>query len=161
MHLRQRPAPPQRGLQIGPALLGWSLGGHIYMSNPNSNDALWESALSTRKRLKDVRRDDLVSEFYGKNDPRGTNVFGGRYQGKFVRPAWEEHAIRVADDQVFFARLVTNRSSIYVVQLGEWQYFTNAAGGHNGRIRAAYVVVPTRLPEAAVPANRSRAIRSD
>ena len=111
------------------------------MSNPDSNDPLWEFALSNRKRLRDVRREDLHCEFYGMNDPRGTNVFGAPYSGLFTRTAWGGHAIRVADDQVFFARLVTNRAILYAVQLGRWTYKTNANGAHIGRIRAQYVGV--------------------
>jgi hypothetical protein len=64
-HLRQRPKPPQRGMQIGPSRLGWSLGGHIYMSNPDSNEPLWEFTLSNRKQLREVTREDLRCEFYG------------------------------------------------------------------------------------------------
>jgi hypothetical protein len=153
LHVSQRQAPPQEGLQIGPALLGWSLGGHIYMSNPNSNDPLWEFALSSRKRLRDVTREDLRCEFYGMNDPRGTNVFGPRYTGPNTRTAWEEHAIRVPDGQVFLARLVTNRSTVYVIQLGRWQYFTDAAGGHNGRIRVEYVAVENQSPNKGAAPN--------
>jgi hypothetical protein len=141
LHLRQRTPPPQRGMQIGPARLGWSLGGHIYMSNPDSNDPLWEFALSSRKLLKEVTRDDLRCEFYGINDPRGTNVFGPPYSGVFTGTAWEGHAIRVADDQLFFARLVTDRSMMYAIQLGKWSYTTNGSGAHIGRIRAHYMVV--------------------
>jgi hypothetical protein len=146
LHLRQRPAPPQRGMQIGPARLGWSLGGHIYMSNPDSNDPLWEFALSSRKNLREVTREDLRCEFYGMNDPRGTHVFGPPYTGPNTRTAWEGHAIRVPDGQVFFARLVTNRSTIYVIQLGKWSYTTNANGAQIGRIRAEYAVVTNPPP---------------
>ena len=153
LHLRQRPTPPQRGMQIGTARLGWSLGGHIYMSNPDSNDPLWEFALSSRKNLREVTREDLRCEFYGVSDPRGTNVFGPPYSGRFMRPAWEGHAIRVADGQVFFARLVTNRSTLYAIQLGEWRYSTNANGAHIGRIRAEYIVVTNPPPNKITGAN--------
>jgi hypothetical protein len=158
LHLAQRQAPPAYGLQIGPALLGWSLGGHIYMDAPEPsarNAPRWEFALSTRSRLRDVAREDLQCEFYGVNDPRGTNVFGSRYIGlpPVIRTAWEEHAIKVPDGQVFFARLVTNRSTVYVVQLGKWQFFTNAAGAHNGRIQALYVRVENQSPNKGAAPN--------
>src|SRR2546430_2171334 len=73
LRLRQRPGPPSRGMQIGPARLGWSLGGHIYMSNPDPTptrleEPLWEFALCSRTRLQDVTREDLRCEFYGMND---------------------------------------------------------------------------------------------
>lgn len=151
LHLPQRQAPPQYGLQIGPALLGCSLGGHIYMDAPEPsahNAPRWELALSAHSRLEEVTREDLQCEFYGVNDPRGTKVFGPRYSGPapVTRTAWEEHAIQVPDSQMFFARLVTNRSIVYVIQLGKWQYFTNAAGARNGRIRAQYVRVEEQSP---------------
>ena len=156
LHLSQREAPPQHGLQIGPALLGWSLGGHIYMDAPEPsarNAPRWEFALSRRSRLKDVTREELQCEFYGVNDPRGTNVFGPRYISAppVTRTAWEERAIQVPDGQVFFARLVTDRSTVYVIQLGKWQSFTNASGAHNGRIRAQYVRVEGQLPNPIAP----------
>ena len=141
LQVRKRPPPPQRGMQVGPARLGWSLGGHIYMSNPDSNDPLWEFALSSRKHLREVTPEDLHCEFYGMNDPRGANLFGPPYSGVFTHTAWEGHAIRVADGQVFFARLVTNRFTIYAVQLGQWSYTTNGNGAHIGRIRAQYIAV--------------------
>jgi hypothetical protein len=164
LHLSQRRVPAQYGLQVGPALLGWSLGGHIYMDAPEPsahNVPRWEFALSTQPRLADVTPTDLQCEFYGVDDPRGTNVFGTPYQGPTTRTAWEGRAIRVPDGQVFFARLVTNRATIYVVQLGRWQYFTNAAGAHNGRIRAEYVTVEKQLPNEGGPANGSQQIRPD
>jgi hypothetical protein len=169
LHLRQRPAPTPKGMQIGPARLGWSLGGHIYMDNPQftpdrPNEPLWEFALSSRARLEDVTREDLRCEFYGMNDPRGTNVFGPRYQGVFTRTAWEEHAIRVADGQVFFARLVTNRSTMYAIQLGRWQYSTNANGATIGRIRAEYMVVtnppPNKITGASAGGPRQSPVRT-
>jgi len=144
--VKQREAPPQRGLQIGPALLGWSLGGHIYMSNPspdNSNDPLWEFSLSERKSLEEVTREDLKVEYYGKDDPRGEKVYGLSTTGSKDGPRWGGHAIKVPDGQVFLARLVTNRSVIYVVQLGEWSYTKNVNGAHIGRIRAEYTVAPS------------------
>ena len=128
------------------------------MSNPESNEPLWEFALSSRKHLREVTGEDLQCEFYGMNDPRGTNVFGPRYTGPNTRTAWEEHAIRVPDGQVFFARLVTNRSTIYVIQLGKWSYATNANGAHIGRIRAEYTVVTNPPPIKSV--QRAGASRS-
>jgi len=164
LHLPKRPAPPAYGLQIGPALLGWSLGGHIYLDAPEPsarNAPRWEIALSGRPRLRDVTREDLRCEFYGVNDPRGTNVFGPRDTGPTSRTAWEEHAVRVPDGQVLMARLVTNRSTVYVIQLGRWQYFTNAAGAHNGRIRVEYVAVENQSPNQSGAASGSQPIRSE
>ena len=136
LHLRaRRPKSPNgwdAGLQIGPALLGWSLGDHIYMNNPlPPSEPRWEFALSNRKRLQEVTYDDLRCEFYGMNDARGTNVFG---------PAWEGHAIRVQEGQIFFARLLTNRPVIYAIHLAE-------RGGNNswGTMKARYVAV-TNIP---------------
>jgi hypothetical protein len=115
------------------------------MSNPaDMKYPLWEFALSTRSNLAGVTRQDLNCEFYGMNDARGTNVFGAPYAGLATRPAFEGHALRVPDGQVFFARLATNHSTVYVIQLGKWQAYEHS-GGHNGRIRVRYVVVTNRL----------------
>jgi hypothetical protein len=149
LHLPQRKVPPQYGLQIGPALLGWSLGGHIYMTamEPSArNTPRWEFALSARRRLRDVTREDLQCEFYGVNDPRGTNIFGPRYTGVNTHTAWEGHAIRVPDGQVIMARLITNRSTVYVIQLGRSRGFVSR-GASNGRTRVRYVRVES--PNAA------------
>lgn len=140
--MRQHRAPSQHGLPIGPALLEWSLGGHIYMTDPQPPfEPCWELALSRCAHLAQVKREDLKCDFYGVNDPRGFSVFGPRYQGPNTRTAWEEHAIRVPDGQVFFARLVTNRSTVYVIQLGTWRYFTNQNGVPIGRISVKYARV--------------------
>ena len=75
LHFPQRPVP--RHLQIGPAQLEGSLGGHIYFEAPGSaGTAQWEFALSSRKRLREVSQTDLRCEFYGMNDPRALNILG-------------------------------------------------------------------------------------
>jgi RNA polymerase sigma factor (sigma-70 family) len=126
----------EAGLQVGPSLLGWSLGDWIYMSNPlPPSEARWEFALSNRKSLKDVTPDDLLCEFYGKDDPRGATVFG---------PNWATNAIRVHEGQIFYARLVTNSSTIYIVQLVKRQITTNYAWG---AMLARYVAV--KNPQSA------------
>jgi hypothetical protein len=55
----------------------------------------------------------------------------------------------VPDGQVFFARLVTNRSTVYVIQLGKWRAYEHS-GGNNGRIRVRYVVVTNQPPNSAL-----------
>jgi hypothetical protein len=140
--------PVLRYLQIGPAQLEWSLGGHIYFEAPGSaGTAQWEFALSSRKRLGEVSPRDLRCEFHRMNDPRGLNIFGSSYAGPTIRTAWEERAIRVPDGQVLFARLATNRSAVYVLQLGRSRYFTNHGGAHCGRLRAQYVRVENQWPQ--------------
>lgn len=131
-HMAARPAPPRFGLQIGPALLGWSLSGHgnsyIYLDAPEpqaSNVPRWEFALSSRKSLTGVKREDLRCEFYSMNDSRGINVFG---------KSWKGHAIQVPDGQVFFARLITNRSVVCVIQLGKTRVINDW-----GRMRVRFV----------------------
>jgi hypothetical protein len=117
------PAPSKSGLQVGSALLGWSLHGNspgsrdgwIYLRemvprSTGANPALWEIALSTKRRLADVSSTDLNTEFYGMNDPRGGNVFG---------TDWNGSAFVVPEGQVLFARLVTNRSVVYVIRLAK------------------------------------------
>ena len=170
MGLRQRQPPAYRGLRIGPSSLEWSLGGYIYMNNPlPPSEPQWEFALSRCPDLHNVTRRDLDCEFYGLNDPRGTNAFGPTVPGiDFYdrRTAWQGHAIRVPDGQVFFARLVTNRSTVYVIQLGRWSYVTNAVGAQNGRIRVKYVEVcevqaRPRNGEPDDPANGSQPFSSE
>lgn len=116
-------------LCIGSAPLEWSGGprkGFIYTNHPLLDDTpLWEFALSPHRRLEEVHPGDLPSEYYGMNDPRGTNAFGAD---------WAGHALRVPAGQVFFARLVTNRSAVYVIRL---------ARQGNGWMRAEYVTAMT------------------
>jgi len=123
------------GLEIGPTWLGWSIhnnrppnrNGFIYMNavGPNNAGPTWEFALSPKKYLQDVTRSELVCEFYGMNDSRGTNAFGTNYDG---------HTIVVPEGQIFFARLATNRTMVYVVRLAK-------QGGTSswGTMRAEYV----------------------
>jgi hypothetical protein len=128
--------PPEHGLKIGSSMLGWSShkqkppkrDGYIYMRDQRpdgGNKPLWEFALTTKARLVEVTRDDLRCEFYGMNDPRGPNVFGS---------AWEGTAILVPEGQVFFARLVADRSVIYAIYLAEQK---DSEGGR-GAVRVEY-----------------------
>ena len=97
------------GLQIGPAFLDWSAGDFINMvSKTRPGEPLWEFALSPKKRLADVTREDLRCEYYGLNDPRGSEIFGDKWNGA---------AINVAVGQIFFARLKNDHSIVYVIQL--------------------------------------------
>ena len=139
LKLPQRPAPPQFGIQVGPALLGWSSrrsfppqrDGHIYMEHPRhgTNKAQWEVALSNRRDLSEVRTTDLKCEFYGKNDPRGSSVFGTN---------WGGHSLRcIPEGQVFFARLRTNRSVVYAIQIDQQK---GSSDGNRGAMRAKYVI---------------------
>jgi hypothetical protein len=74
------------------------------------NKPLWEFALTSKSHLSEVTRDDLRCEFYSMDDPRGTNVFG---------VAWYGSSILVPEGQVFFARLISDRSVVYVVRLAK------------------------------------------
>lgn len=125
------------GLQVGPDVLGWSShenspskrDGYIYMRNPlpsGGNEPLWEFALTTKRRLSEVTSDDLKCEYFGMNDPRGTNIFGA---------AWTGAAILVPEGQLFFGRLVTNRSVTYVIRLAKQR------GPDRSAMRIEYVVV--------------------
>ena len=113
----------QYGLKVGPSVLGWSQrdnspgvrDGYIMMRNVlpppgGHNEPLWEFALSPKRRLHDVTRADLRCEFYGMNDPRGQDKFGSD---------WFVAGIRVPEGQVFFARLISNRSTVYVIRLAK------------------------------------------
>jgi len=126
------------GLPIGPAVLGWSMrnnrpprrDGYIYMVDPRpkAGDApLWEFALNPKRRLRDVTREELNCEFYGKNDPRGTNAFGTNYTGR---------TLIVPEGQVFLARLVTNRAMVYAVRLA-----SQGGSPSRGTMRAEFVEV--------------------
>jgi hypothetical protein len=118
------------GLKIGTTFLFWSLGDHIYMDNPlPPSEPRWEFALSSRKKLSEVKRVDLRCDFYGMNDPRGPSVFGTN---------WEGHAIRVSEGQIFFARLVTNVSTVYIVQLAKREVSTN---NMSGAVLGRYMIV--------------------
>jgi RNA polymerase sigma factor (sigma-70 family) len=117
------------GLQVGASILGWSLGDWIYMINPlPPSEARWAFALTSRKRLEDVKPEDLQCEYYGMNDPRGSTVFGTN---------WSGHAIRVSQGQIFFARLLTDPLTVYVVQLAKREVSTNNAWG---AVLARYLV---------------------
>jgi len=148
LQVPQRPVP--RHLQIGSAHLQRSAalhGGYIYFESPEYPwTPQWEFALSPRKRLGEVGQTDLRCEFYVMNDPKGLNIFGPSYSGPTTRTAWEERAIRVPDGQVFFARLATNRSTVYVVQLGRCRPFRNRNGAHCCRLRVQYVQAENQWP---------------
>jgi hypothetical protein len=123
-------------LRIGSTPLQWSSGGgprkgFIYANHPLLNNTpLWEFALSPHTRLEEVHSRDLPSDYYRLNDPRGSNVFGTN---------WSGHAIRVPEGQIFFARVVTNRSTVYVIRLAE-----QGTGRSRGRMRVEYVTVTNR-----------------
>lgn len=132
--------PPQDGLAVGPSILGWSShaysstehSGYIYMRDPRpegGNKALWEFALTTKRRLSQVTRDDLRCQFYGMNDSRGPDVFG---------QAWttDGAAILVPEGQIFFARLLADRSTVYVIRLAR----QGGPGGH-GTMQIEYRTV--------------------
>jgi hypothetical protein len=122
------------GLKIGPTFLFWSLGDHIYMENPlPPNEPRWEFALSSHKKWSEVKRADLRCAFYGMNDPRGTSIFGAN---------WEGHAVRVSEGQIFFARLVTNPSTVYIVQLAKREVSTN----NFGAVLARYMIINNPWP---------------
>jgi hypothetical protein len=144
------------GLPVGPSVLGWSShenspskrDGYIYMRNPlpsGGNAPLWEFALATKLRLSEVTRDELKCEYYGMDDPRGTNIFGA---------AWTGAALLVPEGQVFFGRLVTNRSVIYVIRLAKQR------GRGRGSMRIEYVVVTNQPPKIG-QANRRAAFPLD
>ena len=97
----------------------------------NAHAPFWEFALCPHKTLAEISNADLKREFYGVDDPRGTNVFGTN---------WMAYAIRVPERQVFLARMVTNRSVAYGIQL-DAQQFLPAGTFEGGRMRIRYVAV--------------------
>ncbi len=130
------------GLRVGPSVLGWSShendsrrrNGYIYMRDdrPNGgNKPLWEFALTSKRRLAEVTQADLRCQFYRMHDPRGPSVFGH---------AWEGSAILVPEGQVFFGRLVRDRSVIYAIRLAKQG---GPSSGH-GTMRIEYKVFPGR-----------------
>ena len=148
------------GLQVGTNVLGWSYrnnvpnnrDGYIYMCDVRpkaDNGPLWEFALSNKQHLRDVTREDLRCEFYGMNDPRGTNVFGS---------AWRGRTIIVPEGQIFFARLETNRSVVYVVRLAKQHGVPKEDWA---TMKTEYVVANDMLPNGVGPANGSQPIRSE
>jgi RNA polymerase sigma factor (sigma-70 family) len=141
-----RPASTDRwdsGFRVGPSILGWSLGtvvsldgnwfDYIYMINPlPPSEPRWEFALSRKTELSSITKTDLDCDYYGCNDPRGPQVFGDN---------WKSNAIRVATNQIFFARLITNRSTTYVVELAKREVSTN-----RGAALARYIAVASPGP---------------
>src|SRR5688572_17578062 len=82
--------------------------GYIYFNDVTAagNDSpLWEFALTAKKQLSDVTRQEFECEFYGMNDLRGTKP-------------WHK-LLMVPEGQVFFARWVTNRKCLYIVRLAK------------------------------------------
>lgn len=122
LHLQQRFGPKSDyGLQIGPAVLGWSYAnntltkrdGYIYLRDvrpAGRNAPLWELALSSKRGLRDVTRDDVPTEFYRTGDPRGADAFGS---------AWRGETILVPEGQILFARLETDPSVVYIIRLAK------------------------------------------
>jgi hypothetical protein len=120
--MKEMAVPPQYGLVVGPSVLGWSLhsneprkhSGYIYMRDERpegGNKPLWEFALTTKRQLSEVTPKDFSCPFYGMSDPRGPSEFGD---------AWANgSAILVPEGQIFFARLVSDRSVIYVIRLAK------------------------------------------
>jgi hypothetical protein len=109
--------PNEYGLQIGPTTLGWSSHGEregfIYMRDvqpSGNNQPLWEFALTPKRHFYEISRNDLKCEYYGMNDVRGPQIFG---------TAWDGSAILVPEGQMFFARLTSNPSTVYVVKLAK------------------------------------------
>jgi hypothetical protein len=74
--------------------------------------------------------------FTAKNDPRGTNVFGTNWGGS---------TIIVPEGQIFFARLVTNHSTVYIIRLAK-------QGGTQdlGTMKAEYMVVTNQANAAGI-----------
>ena len=111
----------QYGLPIGPSLLGWHHAdnipsvrtGYIIMKDvqpSGSNQPLWEFALTSKRHLSEITRADLHCVYYGMNDPHGADVFG---------EAWHGSSICVPEGQIFFARLISERSIVYAVCLAK------------------------------------------
>jgi len=131
--------PHQWGLDVGPSVLGWSShandsrerNGYIYMRDERpegGNKPLWEFALTTKSRLSAVTAQDLRCPFYGMDDSRGPSVFGD---------AWADGAaILVLEGQIFFARLVSDRSVVYVIRLAK----QGGNGSSRGTMRIEYRV---------------------
>jgi hypothetical protein len=116
--------PDQFGLQIGPATLGWSSHGEqdgfVYMRDVQpggNNQPLWEFAPTPKQHFSEITRNDLKCEFYGMNDPRGSQIFG---------TAWDGSAVLIHEGHMFFARLASNPSTVYVIRLAK-------QSGHAGR----------------------------
>jgi hypothetical protein len=125
--------PNQYGFQVGSKTLGWSShgdrDGYIYMRDvepSGNNQPLWEFALTPKRHFFEISRSDLKGEFYGMNDPRGSQIFG---------TAWNGAALLVPEGQMFFARLTSNPSTVYVIKLAKQT-------GHAGRctLQAEYRV---------------------
>lgn len=140
--------PRQDGFQIGPARLGWSMhtknDGYIYLRDMfgGGNKPLWGIAITKKTRLSEVNRKDLQCIYYGLDDSRGTNVFGS---------AWDGYAVLLPKGRIFFARLVTNPSVVYAIQLADQKIVDN-----EGQATIRYRVfrhVPPGASLEPIPAN--------
>ena len=116
--------PNQYGFQVGSKTLGWSSHGdregYIYMRDvepSGNNQPLWEFALTSKRHFFEISHSDLKGEFYGMNDPRGSRIFG---------TAWNGATLLVPEGQMFFARLTSNPSTVYVIKIAKQT-------GHAGR----------------------------
>jgi len=114
-------------MRFGSTVLVWSLAsdvsspkcGHLYFGD-RANE--WEFAPCRQTRVIDVTWQDLDCQFYGKQDPRGTQAFGD---------SWQPFTIVVAEGQILLARTVANPSDIYVLRMAK-------QGGDPGSIFIEY-----------------------
>lgn len=114
----------------------------FYLNHPKlNNQPQWELALSSRKSLGDVKREDLLCRFYQMGDPDGTATFGSDWRG---------HAVRIPEGGVAFVRPMTNHSVSYAVELLR----VDRGRGVRPRVEARYM----QMAHPAGPANGNQPI---
>ena len=108
---------PFAALRMGPSLLRWSARaeqmGYFYMEHLSA--PFWEFAPLQRKQLADVHVQDLNTHFCAVDDPEGESLFGRNKNGV----KWSGRTVIVQDGDIILARVNTNRSTVYVIQVSE------------------------------------------
>jgi len=87
---------------------GGKTAGYLYFNSTDLKLGPWEFAPCSRRQLSDVLPKDGRCEFYGKEHPKGTNVFGAD---------WGENAILVYQGQLLLARQAKAPGIVYALKL--------------------------------------------
>lgn len=111
------PPPNRSNLRLGQSDLEWSSGGYLYFCASNTTQPLWELASCSKMNLSEVTSQDFSARFVSSGDKfNGRAVFGTNWLG---------HAIRVKQGQVILARLASDPTQVYVLEIAK-QNQTNA-----------------------------------
>ena len=87
---------------------GGETAGYLYFNSTDPMLGPWEFAPCSRKQLSEVLPKDGRCEFYGKDHPNGTNVFG---------TDWDPNALLVYKGQLLLARQAKAPGIVYALKL--------------------------------------------